>query len=123
MLVTLTVPALVAFKVNDCELTVLPLTAPLMFNVPPAVVSTTSSVSVTPVAEPTVASPKLMTPTPVVLICPAALIALGAVAVKPPAKVNESAALLPKVRVPVLLNAVGARVPLMLVLLPRSARL
>ena len=46
VLVTLTAPALVAFKVNDCELTVLPLTAPLMFNVPPAVVSTTSSVSV-----------------------------------------------------------------------------
>ena len=119
----MTVPALVAFKVNDCELTVLPLTAPLMFNVPPAVVSTTSSVSVTPVAEPTVASPKLMMPTPVVLICPAALIALGAVAVKPPAKVNESAALLPKVRVPVLLNAVAACVPLMLVLLPCKARL
>ncbi len=122
-LVTLTVPALVAFKVNACVLAVVPLTAPLMFKLPPAVVSTTSSVSVTPVAEPTVASPKLIMPTPLVLICPAALMLLGDVAVKPPTKVNESAALLPKVRVPVLLNTVAACVPLMLVLLPRSARL
>ena len=54
-LFTLTVPALVAFKVNDCVLAVLPLTVPLMFKLPPAVVRTTSSVRVTPVAEPTVA--------------------------------------------------------------------
>ncbi len=123
VLVTLTVPALVAFKVSDWVSVILPLTAPLMFRVPPAVVSTTSSVSVTPVAEPTVASPKLITPTPVVLICPAALMLLGDVAVKPPAKLNTSLALLPKVRVPVLLNTVAACVSLMLVLLPRSARL
>ena len=48
---------------------------------------------------------------------------LGDVAVKPPAKVKLSAALLPKVRVPVLLNTVGARVPLMLVFEPNSAKL
>ena len=123
VLVTLTVPALVAFKVSDWVLAVVPLTAPFMFKVPPAVLSVTSSVNVTPVAEPTVASPKLMAFKPLVLICPAALMLIGDVAVKPPTKVNESAALLPKVRVPVLLNTVAACVPLMLVLLPRSARL
>ena len=48
---------------------------------------------------------------------------LGAVAVKPPAKVKLSVALLPKVSVPVLLNTVAACVPLMLVLLPCKARL
>ncbi len=68
VLVTLTVPALVAFKVNDCELAVVPLTAPLMFKLPPAVVSVTSSVSVTPVAEPTTLSPRLMAFKPLVLI-------------------------------------------------------
>ncbi len=123
VLVTLTAPALVAFKVSDWVLTVLPLTAPLMFNAPPAVVRVTSSVKVTPVAEPKTASPKLMTPTPLVLICPAALMALGDVAVRPPAKVNMSVALLPKVRVPVLLNTVAACVPLMLVFEPNNAKL
>ncbi len=49
--------------------------------------------------------------------------ALGAVAVKPPAKVKLSVALLPNVRLPVLLNTVAACVPLMLVLLPRIAKL
>ncbi len=122
-LVTLTVPALVAFKVRDCVLAVVPLTAPLMFKLPPAVESVTSSVNVTPVAEPTVASPKLMAFKPLVLICPAALMLIGDVAVKPPAKVKLSVAWLPNVRVPVLLNTVAACVPLMLVLLPRSARL
>ena len=68
VLVTLTVPALVAFKVSDWVSAVLPLTAPLMFKLPPEVLSTTSSVNVTPVAEPTVASPRLMMPTPLVLI-------------------------------------------------------
>ena len=123
VLVTLTAPALVAFKVSDWVSVVLPLIAPLMFKAPPAVVSTTSSVNVTPVGEPTVASPKLITPTPLVLICPAALMLLGDVAVKPPAKVNTSLALLPKVRVPVLLNTVGATVPLMLVFEPNNAKL
>ena len=123
VLVTLTAPALVAFKVSDCVLAVVPLTAPLMFKVPPAVVRTTSSVKVTPVAEPTVASPKLIAFKPLVLICPAALMPLGDVAVSPPAKLNTSLALLPKVRLPVLLNTVGARVPLMLVLEPNSAKL
>jgi len=123
MLVTLTVPALVAFKVNDCVLAVVPLTAPLMFKLPPAVLNTTSSVNVTPVAEPTVASPKLIAFEPLVLICPAALIAFGDVTVRPPAKLKMSVAWLPKVRVPVLLNTVAACVPLMFVLLPRSARL
>ena len=123
VLVTLTVPALVAFKVSDCVLAVVPLTAPLMFKVPPAVVRTTSSVNVTPVAEPTVASPKLMALKPLVLICPAALMVLGDVAVKPPAKLKVSVALLPKVKMPVLLNTVGARVPLMLVFEPNNAML
>ncbi len=123
VLVTLTVPALVAFNVNDCMLAVVPLTVPLMFKVPPAVVRTTSSVRVTPVGEPTVASPRLMMPTPLVLICPAELMLLGAVAVRPPAKVKLSVDWLPKVRVPVLLNTVAAMVPVMLVLLPRSAKL
>ncbi len=123
MLVTLTVPALVAFKVSDWVLAALPLTAPLMFKVPPAVLSVTSSVNVTPVAEPTTASPKLIAFKPLVLICPAALMLIGDVAVKPPANVKLSVAWLPNVRVPVLLNTVGATVPLMLVLLPRSARL
>ncbi len=112
-----------AFKVNDCVLAVLPLTSPLMFKLPPEVLSTTSSVRVTPVAEPTTVSPKLMTPTPLVLIWPARLMALGDVAVKPPAKLNTSLALLPKVRVPVLLNTVGDTVPLMLVFDPNSAKL
>ncbi len=112
-----------AFKVSDWVLAVLPLTAPLMFKVPPAVLSTTSSVKVTPIAEPTVASPKLMAFKPLVLIWPAALMLLGDVAVKPPAKLKVSVALLPTVRVPVLLNTVGAWVPVMLVLLPRSAKL
>ncbi len=68
VLVTLTLPALVAFKVNDWVLAVMPLTAPLMFKLPPAVVRTTSSVNVTPVAEPTTASPRLMAFEPLVLI-------------------------------------------------------
>ena len=123
VLVTLTLPALVGFKVNDWVLAVMPLTAPLMFKLPPEVLSTTSSVRVTPVAEPTTVSPKLMTPTPLVLIWPARLMALGDVAVKPPAKLNTSLALLPKVRVPVLLNTVGDTVPLMLVFDPNSAKL
>ncbi len=123
MLVTLTVPALVAFKVSDWALAALPLTAPLMFKVPPAVLSVTSSVNVTPVAEPTTASPKLIAFKPLVLICPAELMLLGAVAVRPPAKVKLSVDWLPKVRVPVLLNTVAAMVPVMLVLLPRSAKL
>ena len=112
-----------AFKVSDWVLAALPLTAPLMFKLPPAVVRTTSSVRVTPVAEPITLSPKLITPAPLVLICPAALMVLGAVAVKPPAKLKVSVALLPNVRVPVLLNTVGARVPLMLEVEPNSAKL
>ncbi len=122
-LVTLTVPALVAFKVSDWVLAVVPLTAPLMFKVPPAVLSVTSSVNVTPVAEPTVASPKLITPTPVVLICPAALMPLGDVSVKPPTNVKLSVAWLPKVRVPVLLNTVATWMSLMVVYEPNNAKL
>ena len=48
---------------------------------------------------------------------------LGDVAVKPPAKVNTSLALLPKVKLPVLLNTVAACVPLMLVLEPNNTKL
>ncbi len=123
VLVTLTLPALVAFKVSDWVLAVVPLTAPLMFKLPPAVLITTSSVRVTPVAEPVTLSPKLIAFKPLVLICPAALMPLGDVAVKPPAKVNTSLALLPKVRGPVLLNTVGATVPLMLVFEPNNVKL
>ncbi len=123
MLVTLTVPALVASSVSDCVLAALPLTAPLMFKLPPAVVRTTSSVRVTPVAEPTTLSPKLMAFKPLVLICPAALMLLGDVAVKPPAKVNVSVALLPKVMLPVLLNTVATWVSLMVVFEPNNAKL
>lgn len=68
VLVTLTMPALVAFKVSDWVFATLPLTAPLMFNAPPAVVRVTSSVNVTPVAEPATLSPKLMAFKPLVLI-------------------------------------------------------
>ena len=68
VLVTLTVPEFVAFRVSDCVLAVVPLTAPLMFKLPPAVLSTTSSVNVTPVAEPITLSPKLMAFKPLVLI-------------------------------------------------------
>ncbi len=46
-----------------------------------------------------------------------------AVAVMPLTKVKLSVAWLPNVRVPVLLNTVGAWVPLMLVLLPCKAKL
>jgi len=113
----------VAFKVSDWVSAVLLLTAPLMFKVPPAVVRVTSSVNVTPVAEPTTLSPKLMAFKPLVLICPAALMLLGDVAVSPPAKLNTSLALLPKVKLPVLLNTVGATVPLMLVFEPNNAKL
>ncbi len=123
VLVTLTTPVLVAFKVNDWVLAALPLTAPLMFKLPPAVLRTTWSVNVTPVAEPADASPKLMAFKPLVLICPAALIALGDVAVKPPANVKLSVAWLPNVRVPVLLNTVATWMSLMLVLEPNSAKL
>ncbi len=49
--------------------------------------------------------------------------ALGDVAVKPPAKLKVSVAWLPNVRVPVLLNTVGDKVPLMLVLEPNKAKL
>ncbi len=123
VLLTLTAPALVAFKVSDWVSAVVPLTAPLMFSAPPAVVRVTSSVKVTPVAEPTVASPKLIAFEPLVLICPAALMALGDVAVRPPAKLKLSVAWLPKVRVPVLLNTVAACVSLMLVFEPNNAKL
>ncbi len=119
----LTAPALVAFKVSDCVLAVLPLTSPLMFKMPPAVLRTTSSVRVTPVAKPVTLSPKLIAFKPLVLICPAALMLLGDVAVMPPAKVKVSVAWLPNVRVPVLLNTVGDKVPLMLVLEPNKAKL
>ena len=49
--------------------------------------------------------------------------ALGDVAVKPPAKVKVSVALLPKVRVPVLLNTVATWMSLMVVLEPNRAKL
>ncbi len=119
----MTLPALVAFKVKDCVLAVVPLTAPLMFKLPPAVVSVTSSVRVTPVAEPATLSPKLMTFKPLVLICPAALMFEEAVAVKPPTNVKLSVAWLPKVRVPVLMNSVATWMSLMLVLEPNKAKL
>ena len=114
--VTLTAPVLLASKVNDWVLAVVPFTAPSTCNAPPAVVSHTSSAKVNAV----VLSPKVSTPTPLVLMWPAALMALGAVAVKPPAKLSASAAALPKVKLPVFKNVV---LPVMLVLVPNSSRL
>ena len=88
-----------------------------------------SELAVADAAEVSIVPPKRMLPSPllkvalsdkvtgtdpnvisalVVLICPAALMLMGAVAVKPPANVNVSVALLPKVKVPVLLNTVAA---------------
>ena len=49
--------------------------------------------------------------------------ALGAEAVRPPAKLKVSVALLPKVKMPVLLNTVATWMSLMVVLLPCKARL
>ncbi len=99
----------------SCKLKV-PSTVPLSSKLPRPVLKVVSAVKATG------AVPRVMLAF-VVLICPAALMFVGAVAVKPPAKVRLSVAWLPKVRVPVLLNTVAACVPLMLVLLPRSARL
>ncbi len=48
---------------------------------------------------------------------------LGAVAVKPPAKLKVSVAWLPKVRVPVLLNTVATWMSLMVVYEPNNAKL
>ncbi len=94
----------------------MPSTVPLNFKLPLPALKVVVAPKVTG------AEPRVMLVL-VVLICPAALMALGDVAVKPPANVKLSVAWLPKVRVPVLLNTVAACVPLMLVLLPRSARL
>ncbi len=48
---------------------------------------------------------------------------LGAVAVKPPAKVKLSVALLPKVKLPVLLNTVATWMSLMVVFEPNNTKL
>lgn len=99
---TLTVPALVALSVSDWPSAAVPSIHPPTCNAPPAVVSQTWSVRVMPV----LASPKVIMPAPLVLMCPAAWMPLGAVAVKPPAKLNVSEAESPKVRLPVWLNTV-----------------
>ena len=114
--VTLTVPVLLASKVSDCVLAVVPLTAPPTFNAPPAVLSHTSSAKVNAV----LLSPKVMAPAPLVLMWPAALMALDAVAVRPPAKLKVSAAASPKVKLPVFKNVV---LPLTLVFVPNSSKL
>jgi hypothetical protein len=114
--VTLTAPVLLAFKANDWVLAVLPFTAPSTCNAPPAEVNHTSSARVNAV----LLSPTVSTPAPLVLMWPAALMALGAVAVKPPAKLSASVEALPKVKLPVFKNVV---LPVMLVLLPNSSTL
>jgi hypothetical protein len=114
--VTLTVPVLLASKVSDCVLAVVPFTAPPTFKVPPVVLSHASSAKVNAV----VLSPKIIAAAPLVLMWPAALMALGAVAVKPPAKLNVSAAASPKVKLPVFKNVV---LPLTLVFVPNSSKL
>ncbi len=119
-LVNAAVCPMAPFKVTmpvllSCKLKV-PSTVPLSSKLPMPALKVVSSVRATG------AVPREMLAL-VVLICPAALMFVGDVAVKPPAKVRLSVAWLPKVRVPVLLNTVAACVSLMLVLLPRSARL
>ena len=59
----------------------------------------------------------------VVLMVPAALMAAGAVAVTPPAKVRVSDAALPSTKLPVLLKVVCPPNKLMLVVVPSNDRL
>ena len=59
----------------------------------------------------------------VVLTVPAALMAAGAVAVKPPAKVSVSPTPLPSTKLPVFMNVVAALVPMTLVAVPSNSRL
>ena len=54
---------------------------------------------------------------------PAMLMALGAVAVRPPAKFKVSAEASPSFKVPVFKNTVGLTVPVTRVLTPSSSRL
>ena len=94
----------------------LPWTAPPSVSAPPAVVSQVSSVKVKPVF----ASPKDMTPAPLELMRPATLIALGALAVKPPAKLKVSVAASPSVKLPVFKKVVAL---VMAVFAPNNAKL
>lgn len=104
VLATFNAPVAVASMVSDWASAVEPSTAPPNVNAAPPVVNHAWSVNVMAVP----ASPRLITPAPLVLICPAMLMWLGAVAVKPPVKINVSVAASPKVKVPVLLNTVLA---------------
>ena len=101
--VTLTAPVEPAFKVNDWVLARVPLSAPLMFKAPPAVLSVTSSCNTSAV----LLSPKVMTAW-VVATVPPMLRLLGAVTTKPPSKAKLSVAASPKVKVPVFKNVVAA---------------
>ncbi len=120
---TLTAPELPAFKVNDSVLAVLPLTVPPKVTWPPALalppvlLSVRSAVSVSAV----LASPKLMAAF-VVATVPAALMAAGAVAVSPPAKVKLSPAPLPSTKLPVFMNVVAVLTSLTCVVVPNNSK-
>ena len=115
--VTLTVPVVPAFKLSDSVLAVLPLTEPPKVKLPPAVWRATSAVSVSAVS----LSPKLMAAL-VVPKVPAVLMAAGAVAVRPPAKVNVSPTALPNTKLPVFKNVVAVLAALTFVAAPSNSR-
>ena len=87
---------------------------PPKVNPPPEVLRVRSPVRVSGV----LASPKLMAVF-VVAMVPAALIAAGAVAMRPPVNVNVSVAALPRTRLPVFKKLVAL---VTLVVLPNSSR-
>ena len=108
------VVAPVLLTVNDLADTLVSvLIVPPKLAAPAPVVTETSSVNTKG------ALPKV-TAAFVVLICPAALIRLGAEAVNPPVKTNASAAASPSVNVPVWLNTAPL---LTVVCAPKSSRL
>ena len=111
---TLMAPVLPAFRVNDSVLLVVPLIVPPKVNPPPEVLRVRSPVRVSGV----LASPKLMAVF-VVAMVPAALIAAGAVAMRPPENVKVSVDELPSTRLPVFRNVVAL---VMLVVLPNNSR-
>ena len=93
---TLMAPVLPAFRVNDSVLLVVPLMLPPKVIDPPEVFSMRSPVRVRAV----LASPRLIAVLLVAMV-PAALMAAGAVATRPPVKVKLSVAELPSTRLPV----------------------
>ena len=68
------------------------------------------------------AEPKVMAAL-LVSITPATLMALGAVAVRPPAKLSVSVAALPSTKLPVFKNVVAALAPVTCVWVPSSSTL